>query len=132
MDSLIVADKRPPVDARTPNRKKTVIDGTLTVHAVWDKLDADDRITLLDSTTLYLDAFTRQSAALDTMATQRLALTKDESIDLSEVNASMWAALIGATVSQAAEFSALGIKAEDIEKILNLLGIFYIGHGVNK
>ena len=43
----------------------------------------------------------------------------------------MWAALIGASVTQAAEFAALGIKVEQIEKILNLLGIFYIGYGVN-
>jgi hypothetical protein len=28
-------------------------------------------------------------------------------------------------------FAALGIKVEQIEKILNLLGIFYIGYGVN-
>jgi len=122
------------VNARSRVQALTASDADkgLTVNAIWDKLKPEDRVLLLDSTTLYLDAFSRQAALVDTMTTQRLALANDESIDLAEVNASMWSALIGATVNQAAEFSALGIKAEDIEDILYLLGIFYIGHGVNK
>ena len=131
IEPLVQATKRPVADPRTRS-VKPVVGSTLTVHAAWDKLDADDRMALLESTTLYLDAASRQSAAIDALAAHRLALSKDESIDLAEVNASIWAALISATVTQAAEFSALGIKAEQIERILNLLGIFYIGHGVNK
>jgi hypothetical protein len=103
-----------------------------TVATAWDALAPDQRIVLLESTNLYLDAFGRQQAQADAAATRRFALAKDRAIAMSEITAGMGSSLIGATVDQAAQFSALGIKASDIAPILNVLGLFYIGHGVNK
>lgn len=105
-------------------------DGPL--HSAWETYGPQARINLLESTTLYLDAFSRQQANISVMMTEYLALSRERTVAVSEVNAGIWVSLIDASVSQAADFSALGLKVGDIEKVLNLLGIFYIGHGVNK
>ncbi|MEJ8839330.1 hypothetical protein [Ramlibacter sp. AN1133] len=110
----------------------TVAPAGATVAAAWSDLQPDQRIALLESTSLYLDAFGRQQAEADAAATRRFALAKERAIAMSEINAGMWSSLIGATVDQAAEFGALGIKASDIAPILNLLGLLYIGRGVNQ
>ena len=102
------------------------------MHGMWGALPPKGRRTLLESITQYLDAYARQGADIDAMTTQELALAQERNLQLSEVNAAMWSTLIDATVRQSAEFSALGLKADDFEKLLNILGIFYIGHGVNK
>jgi hypothetical protein len=102
------------------------------LDAVWTKLSPDDRRFVLDSTVFYLDAYARQEIPIQASETTRLAISMDRNVDLSEVNATLWMALINSTVTQAAEYSALGLKASDFEKILSLLGLGYIGHGVNK
>jgi hypothetical protein len=106
--------------------------GNKPVFDAWKELNPAQKGLVLESTTHYLDAFSRQRNLGDAQRIQRMALVQEESIGLAEVNASMWTALIGATVSQAADFSSLGIKAADLEKILNTLGILWIGYGVNK
>ena len=101
-------------------------------HKAWGALPVKARMAALKSTTFYLDAFTRQQIDIDTMETQFLALERERTVELSQTNAAMWTTLIGANVSQAAEFAAMGLTADHFEKILHLIGIFYIGHGVNK
>jgi hypothetical protein len=95
-------------------------------------LPPTDRRQLLQGTVYYLDALNRQEALIKAMELQRIGLLYQQSIDLAESNASAWSALVSTSVGQAAEFSALGLKASDIDKILGLIGLFYIGHGVNK
>jgi hypothetical protein len=107
-------------------------DGRNYLHQAWNTYDPLARRQLLEATTLYLDAFSRQSENLNAMTTQYLALARERTASVSEVHAAMWSGLIGASVDQAADYAALGLKAEDFEKLLNVLGIFYIGHGVNK
>jgi hypothetical protein len=102
------------------------------LSVVFSKLNPNEKRELLESTVYYFDAFSRRRALIQAMEMRRRGLVYDTSTDLSEVNASVWSALINATVTQAAEFSSLGIKADDIDKILGLIGLFYIGHGVNK
>lgn len=101
-------------------------------HKAWGALPVKARMAALKSTTFYLDAFTRQQIDIDTMEIQVLALERERTVELSQTNAAMWTTLIGANVSQAAEFAAMGLTADHFEKILHLIGIFYIGHGVNK
>lgn len=96
------------------------------------KVATGKRRELLEGTVYYFDAYSRQQASIKRMELQRLGLIYATSTDMAEVNASVWVALVNASVTQAAEFSALGIKADDIDKILGLIGLFYIGHGVNK
>ena len=107
-------------------------DKNQTVYNIWDALEPKARRLLLESTIQYLDGFSRQQAQIETMQTQDLALERERILELSQVHATMWSSLIGDSVNQAAEFAEMGLKAEDFEKVLNLLGIFYIGHGVNK
>ena len=95
-------------------------------------LQPDKRKTLLESLTLYLDAFSRQQSTIDSLSTQYLALERERTLELSKVHAMMWQSLIGATVDQAAEYAALGLKAEHFERLLHVIGVYYIGHGVNK
>ena len=103
-----------------------------TFHKAWDVYDPLARKNLLESTTLYLDAFSRQQVKIHSMTAQYISLGRERNLALSEVNAAMWAGLISASVDQAADYAALGLKAEHFEKILHILGIFYIGYGVNK
>ena len=102
------------------------------LHQAWDAYAPVARKNLLESTTLYLDAFARQQVKLHTMTTQYLALARERTLAVSEVHAAMWSSMIGASVNQAADYAALGLKAEDFEKLFNVVGLFYIGHGVNK
>jgi hypothetical protein len=102
------------------------------VHEIWDSLPPRGKRTLLESITQYLDAYARQGGDIDVISTRELALAQERNLMLSEVNAGMWSTLIDATVNQSAEFAALGLKADHFEKLLNILGVFYIGRGVNK
>ena len=102
------------------------------IDSIWGQLSPDDRRFVLESTVYYLDAHTRQELAVQTFETTRLATSMERNVDLAEVNAALWMALINSTVTQAAEYSALGFKAADFERIINFLMLGYIGHGVNK
>lgn len=102
------------------------------LDALWDKLQPDDRRQVLESTVYYLDAYSRQEIPIQSLETRNLAISSERAVDLAEINASLWVSLINATVTQAVEYSAMGFKASDFEKILNLIALGYIGHGVNK
>lgn len=98
----------------------------------WDKLSNRQKYALLQSASLYLDSVGRQRAITERLDRTRFALALEEASSLSEVNASMWTSLIGASVAQAAEYSALGLKASDFQGILSTLGILWIGYGTNR
>lgn len=101
-------------------------------HEAWSGLPAQQKFALLDSVGLYLDAVGRQRAFTERLQRTQYALSKKQASGLSEINAGMWSSLIEATVGQAAEFAAAGLKASDFEGILSTLGIVWIGYGVNK
>jgi tetratricopeptide (TPR) repeat protein len=100
--------------------------------SAWDELAERQKFALLQSVSMYLDSIGRQRAMTEKLDRTRLALASEEASSLSEVNASMWTSLIGAGVAQAAEYSALGLKASDFQGILSTLGILWIGYGTNR
>jgi hypothetical protein len=62
----------------------------------------------------------------------RIAATHELALAYSEVNLKQWESLIGTTVNQVADYSAGGIKSQDIMDLINAAGLIYIGVGVNK
>lgn len=92
----------------------------------------DVRAALYRAAALYLDAVNRLDAERYQIEYMRQAAHHDRALAYAEVNVKQWESLIGTTVDQVADYSASGFKPEQIANLLNTLGIFYIGRGVNK
>ena len=90
------------------------------------------RTSLYRGTALYLDALNRLEARRYKLEYQYIAAEHELQLAYAEVNAKQWSALIGVAVDQVAAASAGGIKPDRVVALLNTLGVFYIGHGVNK
>lgn len=90
------------------------------------------RTSLYRGTALFLDALNRLEARRYKLEYQYIAAEHELQLAYAEVNAKQWAALVSATVDQVAAASAGGIKPDRVVTLLNTLGVFYIGHGVNK
>ena len=93
---------------------------------------ADEREALYSAAARYLDAVGRLDAKRYKLEYMRVAAYHERALAYAEVNVKQWESLIGTTVNQVADYSASGFKAEQIANLLNTLGIFYIGAGVNK
>lgn len=96
------------------------------------KATPDQRELLYYAASMYLDAVNRLSARHYKLAYLRIATFQEVSLSYAEVNLKQWSNLIGGTVEQVAESAALGFKPATLSALLNTLGIFYIGQGVNK
>jgi hypothetical protein len=90
------------------------------------------RELLYYSAALYLDAMKRLDARWRKLEYERIATYQEVALAYSEVNAQQWAALIGTSVDQVAASAAGGLKAEQINSLVNSIGILWIGNGVNK
>jgi hypothetical protein len=106
--------------------------GTKKLQAAFDSAAGDDRTALYSGAARYLDALNRLDAKRYKLEYRRVALIHERSLAYAEVNLKQWDELIGVTVDQMATFGASGIKSEAITNLLNTIGIFYIGVGVNK
>lgn len=98
----------------------------------WKKLEPKEKLALLEATGQYLDSYGRQRSLTKRLDRLRTAVAQQRASNLSEVNTGMWASLIDATVTQAADFATLGWKASDFARIFELVGIAGIAHGTNK
>ncbi len=98
----------------------------------WKKLRPKEKLALLEATGQYLDSYGRQRSLTKRLDRLRSAIAQQRASNLSEVNAGMWSSLIDATVTQAADFAALGWKADDFARIFALVGIAAIAQGTNK
>jgi hypothetical protein len=96
------------------------------------KASPDQREILYHSVSMYSDALNRLGAKRYRLEYQRLATYQEVSLSYAEVNLKQWSTLIGGSVDQVAESASLGIKPETISALLNTIGTFYIGYGVNK
>jgi hypothetical protein len=105
---------------------------TDTVLAAFGSSDKNKKEQLYDGAARYLDALNRLEARRYKLEYMRLAATHELSLTYSEVNLKQWEALIGTTVNQVADYSAGGIKAQDITDLINAAALIYIGVGVNK
>ena len=92
----------------------------------------NEKEMLYMSAARYLDAINRLSARRYKLEYMRIATSHELALAYAEVDMKQWQSLIGATVDQVAAFGAGGIKAEQVSALLNTIGIFWIGHGVNK
>jgi hypothetical protein len=99
---------------------------------VFNNATIDDKVTLYAALVNYLDAISRQDVKWRKAQYQRLSTFHEVALTYAEVNLKQWTSLIDTAVQQVGDSAAGGIKPESITNILNSLGIFYIGHGVNK
>lgn len=100
--------------------------------AAFEIQDKDQRISIYRAAALYLDALNRLEARRYKLEYQYIAAQHELQLIYAEVNAKQWSALIGASVDQVAAAGASGIKTDRLVALLNTLGVFYIGRGVNK
>jgi hypothetical protein len=80
----------------------------------------------------YLDTLNRLTARRYRLEYLRVAASHELALAYVEVDMKQWQSLIAATVDQVAAFGASGIKPEQVSSLLNTIGVFWIGHGVNK
>lgn len=114
------------MDANPVVRKLTAVDALAALK------NPQDRFNLLTAASQYLDGSQRRAIDYQVLLLRWSALGREQAIDIAEIHAAMWSSLIDATVTQAAEFSAAGIKFGDIAKMVELAALLYIGRGVNK
>jgi hypothetical protein len=94
--------------------------------------DAKAKIPLISAVTDYGDAASRLSLKWQQDRYRWLATHHEIGLMHSEINLKQWGSLIGTTVQQVGDASAGGQKAETYINLINAIGLFYIGHGVNK
>lgn len=103
------------------------------LHKTWDATkDTASRVALYSALDAYLDAIGRLRQTTERLRRTRYALSLEKSAALSEVNAGIWTSLIGASVNQAAEYSASGVSAANLANFITALGVLGIAHGTNK
>lgn len=109
-------------------------DSSVTILAVFDARNTkkDQRELLYNAAGRYLDALNRLEARRYKLQYMRIAATHERALAYSEVNVKQWESLIGTTVNQVGDYSAGGIKSQDIMDLINAAGLIYIGVGVNK
>jgi hypothetical protein len=94
--------------------------------------DKNQKELLYNGAGRYLDALNRLEARRYKLQYMRIAATHERALAYSEVNLKQWESLIGTTVNQVGDYSAGGIKSQDIMDLINAAALIYIGVGVNK
>lgn len=105
---------------------------TETVLAAFSSTDKNKKELLYNGTARYLDAVNRLDARRYKLQYMRIAAIHERALAYTEVNLKQWESLIGTTVNQVADYSAGGIRSQDITALINAVGLAYIGVGVNK
>jgi hypothetical protein len=106
--------------------------GARPMATVFDNASADEKVTLYSALANYVDAVSRQEVKWRKAEVKRLSTYHEMTLAYAEVNLKQWSSLIDTSVQQVGDSAAGGIKSESITNLLNTIGIFYIGHGVNK
>lgn len=106
------------------------VKGATTANA-FKNTTPQEREYLYRAVVLYLDALNRLEGRRMKLEYQYIAAHHELQLAYAEVNAKQWSSLIGSTVEQVSAASAGGIKSDNVVALLGLLGIFYIGNGVN-
>jgi len=87
---------------------------------------------LLSGTARYLDAASRLEGERYSLQYARLALDHERGLAYSEISVAQWGNLIQAGVGQLEAFAKGGINKDVLSDLAKVLGLFWIGHGVNK
>lgn len=87
---------------------------------------------LLSGTARYLDAVTRLDGERYRLQYTRIAFDHERGLAHAQASAAQWANLIGAGVGQMDSFAKGGINDAVLGDFAKVLGLFWIGHGVNK
>lgn len=89
------------------------------------------RQMLLSGAALYLDAMSRLEGERFRLGFARIALDHERGLAYAETSAAQWANLIGAGVGQLDAFGKGGVNGAVLSDLAKVLGLFWIGHGVN-
>lgn len=99
---------------------------------LFSSASSEEKEVLYSASARYLDVLNRLDAKRYKLEYERIAAQHERALSYAEVNVKQWDSLIGGTVDQMASFGTSGIRTEHVTNILNTLGIFWIGAGVNK
>lgn len=87
---------------------------------------------LLSGTARFLDAASRLEGERYALEYARLAIDHERGLVYAEISVAQWGNLIGTGVGQLEAFAKGGIDKAVLSDIAKILGIFWIGHGVNQ
>lgn len=87
---------------------------------------------LLSGTARFLDAASRLEGERYSLEYARLAIDHERGLAYAEISVAQWGNLIGAGVGQLEAFAKGGIDKAVLSDIAKIIGLFWIGHGVNK
>lgn len=87
---------------------------------------------LLSGTALYLDAKSRLEGARYKLEYARIAVDHQRGLAYAETSVAQWGNLIGAGVGQLEAFARGGIDKAMLTELAKVLGLLWIGHGVNE
>ena len=87
---------------------------------------------LLSGTALFLDAKSRLEGERYRLEYARIAVDHQRGLAYAETSVAQWGNLIGAGVGQLEAFAKGGIDKTMLTDLAKVLGLFWIGHGVNE
>ena len=111
--------------------KPNLIERQLSWTEALEATDGPARQLLLSGAALYLDAMSRLEGERFRLSYARIALDHERGLAYAETSVAQWANLIGAGVGQLDAFGQGGINGAVFSDLAKVLGLFWIGHGVN-
>jgi hypothetical protein len=100
--------------------------------AIEGPLPADRKQLLVRGAASWIDAMTRLDGERRAAEFARIAIENEAGLAWAEASAAQWANLIGLGVQQLDEFAQGGIDKAVLSDLAKVLGLFWIGHGVNE
>ena len=98
--------------------------------AQWDR-QVVQKQRAWDAAASYLDDIGRLQPAAQKPLFQIDALAHEQALSAAEANLALWTGIINSVEGQSAAFAAAGIKASDIQALINSAALLWIGKGVN-
>lgn len=112
--------------------KANLFDRQLSWPEALDATDGPTRQMLLSGAARYLDAMSRLEGERYRLAYARIATDHERGLAYAETSVAQWANLIGAGVGQLDAFGKGGIDGAVLSDLAKVLGLFWIGRGVNQ
>lgn len=111
--------------------RANLFDRQLSWPEALESTDGPARQMLLSGAARYLDAMSRLEGERYRLAYARIATDHERGLAYAETSVAQWANLIGAGVGQLDAFGKGGVDGAVLSDLAKVLGLFWIGKGVN-
>ena len=112
--------------------KPNMFDRQLSWPEALDATEGPARQMLLSGAARYLDAMSRLEGERYRLAYARIATDHERGLAYAETSVAQWANLIGAGVGQLDALGKGGVDGAVLSDLAKVLGLFWIGRGVNQ